>query len=79
MEQPHSRTGGRNGETYTYGLSGEKSKAYLNLSFRDTLSHDILDARRNYIKDGLYTDDIREGLRGVIKRNKELYPHLFDK
>ncbi len=79
MEQPHPGTGGRHGETYTYGLSGEKSKAYLNLSFRDTLSHDILDARRNYIKAGLYTDDIREGLRGVIKRNKELYPHLFDK
>lgn len=79
MEQPHPGTGGRHRETYTYGLSGEKSKAYLNLSFRDALSHDILDARKIYIKDGLYTDEIREGLREVIKRNKELYPHLFDK
>ncbi|HHP5605462.1 hypothetical protein PDN64_13570 [Bacillus cereus group sp. Bc256] len=79
MEQPHPGTGGRHRETYTYGLSGEKSKAYLNLSFRDALAHDILDARRIYIKDGLYTAEIREGLREVIKRNKELYPHLFDK
>ncbi|MFJ8412962.1 WXG100 family type VII secretion target [Bacillus paramycoides] len=79
MEQPHPGTGGRHRETYTYGLSGEKSKAYLNLSFRDALSHDILDARKIYIKDGLYTAEIREGLREVIKRNKELYPHLFDK
>jgi len=38
-----------------------------------------LDAQRIYIKDGLYTGEIREGLQGVIKRNKELYPHLFDK
>ncbi|MFS0763801.1 hypothetical protein ABC374_10105 [Peribacillus sp. 1P06PB] len=44
MEQPHPGTGGRHRETYTYGLSGEKSKAYLNLSFRDALAHDILDA-----------------------------------
>ncbi|MED0905243.1 WXG100 family type VII secretion target [Bacillus nitratireducens] len=79
MEQPHPGTGGRHRETYTYGLSGEKSQAYLNLSFREALSHDILDARKIYIKDGLYTAEIREGLREVIKRNKELYPHLFDK
>ncbi|CAM3903502.1 WXG100 family type VII secretion target [Bacillus wiedmannii] len=79
MEQPHPGTGGRHRETYTYGLSGEKSQAYLNLSFREALSHDILDARKIYIKDGLYTVEIREGLREVIKRNKELYPHLFDK
>ncbi|MEF7556701.1 hypothetical protein [Bacillus thuringiensis] len=79
MEQPHPETGGRHRETYTYGLSGKKSKAYLNLSFRDALAHDILDARRIYIKDGLHTAEIREGLREVIKRNKELYPHLFDK
>ncbi len=79
MEQPHPGTGGRHLETNTYGLSGEKSKAYLNLSFRDALAHDILDVRRIYIKDGLYTAEIREGLREVIKRNKELYPHLFDK
>ncbi|WP_327987130.1 WXG100 family type VII secretion target [Bacillus wiedmannii] len=46
MEQPHPGTGGRHRETYTYGLSGEKSQAYLNLSFREALSHDILDARK---------------------------------
>lgn len=79
MEQPHPGSGGRHRETYTYGLSGEKSKEYLNLSFRNALAHDILDARRIYIKDGLYTAEIRESFREVIKRNKELYPHLFDK
>ncbi|MED1116725.1 hypothetical protein P4T65_26260, partial [Bacillus paramycoides] len=32
---------------------------------------------KQLVKQG--TAEIREGLREVIKRNKELYPHLFDK
>ncbi|WP_225230816.1 hypothetical protein [Cytobacillus stercorigallinarum] len=46
MEQPHR-------ETYTYGLSGNKLEEYLNLSYRDALTHDILDAKRIYIKDSV--------------------------
>ncbi|WP_339229365.1 hypothetical protein [Aeribacillus sp. FSL K6-2833] len=79
MEQPHPGTGGRHRRTYTYGLSGEKLNDYLNLSYRDALAHDIWDARRIYMKDGLYTPKIRKSLRDVIQLNKELYPELFKK
>jgi hypothetical protein len=79
MEQPHPGTGGRHRRTYTYGLSGEKLNDYLNLSYRDALAHDIWDARRIYMKGGLYTPEIRKSLRDVIQLNKELYPELFKK
>ncbi|MEK5100944.1 LXG domain-containing protein [Cytobacillus sp. FSL M8-0252] len=79
MEQPHPGKGGRHRETYTYGLSGNKLEEYLNLNYRDALAHDILDARRIYIKYGLYTPEIREGLLNTIKKNRELYPDLFQK
>ena len=79
MEQPHPGTGGRHRRTYTYGLSGEKLNDYLNLSYRDALARDIWDARRIYMKDGLYTPKIRKSLRDVIQLNKELYPELFKK
>lgn len=68
MEQPHPGTGGRHRETYTYGLSGQKLKDYLNLSNRDALAHDIWDARKIYIKDGLYNSEIRQGLKSVMKK-----------
>ena len=79
MEQPHPGVGGRHRETYTYGLSGNKLEEYLNLSYRDTLTHDILDARRIYMKDGVYTPEIRAGLLNTIRKNRELYPELFNK
>ncbi|BBW97516.1 hypothetical protein ACPVTF_16480 [Geobacillus icigianus] len=79
MEQPHPGTGERHRRTYTYGLSGERLNDYLNLSYRDALAHDIWDARRIYMQDGLYTSEIRKSLRDVIQLNKELYPELFRK
>ncbi|MEG0259461.1 MAG: hypothetical protein RR651_06265 [Lysinibacillus sp.] len=79
MEQPHPGVGGRHRETYTYGLSGNKLEEYLNLSYRDALSHDILDARRIYMKDGVYTPEIRAGILNTIRKNRELYPELFNK
>ncbi|MBO2536946.1 hypothetical protein JGZ98_14100, partial [Rummeliibacillus suwonensis] len=79
MEQPHPGVGGRHRETYTYGLSGNKLEEYLNLSYRDALTNDILDARRIYMKDGIYTSEIRAGLLNTIRKNKELYPELFNK
>ncbi|MEM5838833.1 T7SS effector LXG polymorphic toxin [Bacillus sp. LMB3902] len=79
MEQPHPGTGGRHRATYTYGLSGQKLNDYLKLSYRDALAHDIWDARKIYIKDGLYNSEIKQGLKSVMKKNREQYPHLFDK
>ncbi|WP_139377096.1 ribonuclease YeeF family protein [Halobacillus hunanensis] len=79
MEQPHPGVGGRHRETYTYGLSGNKLEDYLNLGYRDAFAHDILDARRIYMKDGVYTPEIREGLLNTIRKNRELYPELFNK
>ena len=79
MEQPHPGTGGRHRETYTYGLTGDKLDEYLNLSYRDTLAHDIMDVRNIYMKDGLYTSEIRQGLQDVIQMNKNLFPGLFNK
>ncbi|MGY3718719.1 pre-toxin TG domain-containing protein [Sutcliffiella cohnii] len=79
MEQPHPGVGGRHRETYTYGLSGNKLEEYLSLSYRASLAHDILDVRRIYMKDGVYTPEIREGLLKSIRKNKELYPELFNK
>ncbi|MEK4628230.1 pre-toxin TG domain-containing protein [Solibacillus sp. FSL R7-0682] len=79
MEQPHPGVGGRHRETYTYGLNGNKLEEYLNLSNRDALANDILDARRIYMKDGVYTPEIRKGLINTIRKNRELYPELFNK
>ncbi len=79
MEQPHPGVGGRHRETYTYGLSGNKLEEYLNLSYRDALTHDILDAKRIYMKQGVYTPEIRAGLLNAIRKNRELYPELFNK
>ncbi|MEK3980645.1 T7SS effector LXG polymorphic toxin [Psychrobacillus sp. FSL K6-2836] len=79
MEQPHPGVGGRHRETYTYGLSGNKLEEYLNLSYRDALAHDILNAKRIYMKDGMYTSEIREGLINTIRKNREIYPELFNK
>ncbi|MGY0691940.1 hypothetical protein ACW2QC_04005 [Virgibacillus sp. FSP13] len=79
MEQPHPGVGGRHRETYTYGLSGNKLEEYLNLSYRDALANDILDARRIYTKDGVYTPEIKKELINTIRKNRELYPELFNK
>ena len=79
MEQPHPGVGGRHRETYTYGLNGNKSEEYLNLSYRDALANDILDSRRIYMKDGVYTPEIRESLIDTIRKNRELHPELFNK
>ena len=79
MEQPHPGTGGRYRETFTFGLTGDKIEGYLNHSYRDALAHDFMDARIIYMKDGLYTPEIRQGLQDVIQMNKDLYPGQFNK
>lgn len=79
MEQPHPCIGGRHRETHTYCLNGKKHEEYKSLSYRDALALDIKDARRNYMKDRAYTLEIRSGLQNVSRKNKELYPELFNK
>lgn len=46
----------------------------MELNFYFTL-FDIWDARKIYMKDGLYNSEIRQSLKEVIKQNKELYHH----
>lgn len=60
-------------------MSGQKLQGYLNLSPRDALARDIWDARIIYKNDGLYTPEIRQGLKEVIDLNKQMYPELFKK
>ncbi|WP_158701668.1 ribonuclease YeeF family protein [Lentibacillus sp. Marseille-P4043] len=79
MEHPHPGKGGRHRQTETYGMTGKKLEDYLNLEPRDALARDIIDARNNYIKEGLYTPEIRSGLLEVIKLNKTKYPNIFDR
>ncbi|BBK78757.1 hypothetical protein [Clostridium butyricum] len=52
---------------------------YMNLSPRNALAKDLGDARRIYMKDGLYTPEIRVQLKEVIKENKQAFPDLFNK
>ncbi|WP_033445571.1 hypothetical protein [Ornithinibacillus scapharcae] len=53
-------------------------KDYLSLEPREALAGDIIDARNIYIKEGLYTPEIRSGLLEEIKLNITRYPDIFD-
>lgn len=79
MEQPHPGTGGRRRQTETYGMNGQPLQDYLSLSPREALAMDILDARRIYQNDGIYTPEIRQSLQEVIELNKKIYPEFFVK
>ncbi len=69
----------RHRQTETYGITGKRLEDYLNLIPRDALARDIIDARNIYIKDGLYTFEIRLGLLEVLKLNKTKYPNIYDR
>ncbi|TDX53270.1 hypothetical protein [Orenia marismortui] len=60
-------------------MTNAEKEFYYNLSPRDALAHDIKDARRIYMEDGLYNSEIRQGLKNEVKMNKEIYPELFEK
>jgi len=81
MEQPHPGKGGRHRDTATYNnnMTKAEKEAYLNLSPRDALAKDIMDARKIYKERGLYNEKIKKGLQDVIKFNKEKYPDIFGK
>ena len=74
MEQPSPGAGGRHRITRSYGNGSD-----LTETPRDTLARDIMDARRIYQNDGLYTPEIRGSLQDVIDTNKRLFPEIFKK
>lgn len=74
MEQPSPGVGGRHRMTRSYGNGSD-----LTESARDTLARDIMDARRIYQNDGLYTSEIRRSLQEVIDMNKRIFPEIFKK
>jgi uncharacterized Zn-binding protein involved in type VI secretion len=74
MEMPVPGTGGRHRRTSSFGRSPD-----LTLPPRRTLARDIMDARRIYREDGLYTPAIRDSLRDLIKQNKSAWPGAFGK
>jgi hypothetical protein len=74
MEHPHPGVGGRHRQTLTYG-----TKADLGMTARDALAAGIRDARRIYIKDGLYDSYIRNQLQELVQQNKTAHPLIFRK
>ncbi|MEI8296343.1 MAG: hypothetical protein WCG04_07500, partial [Alphaproteobacteria bacterium] len=74
MEQPVPGAGGRHRQTRTYGR-----KPDLSTDPRTELAKDIMDARKIYQQDGLYTPEIRQGLQKVIDANKNIFPDIFAK
>lgn len=60
--------------TRTYGAGANLTEAP-----RDALARDIMDARKIYQNDGLYTPNIRQSLQKVIDMNKNMFPELFNK
>ena len=81
MEQPHPGTGGRHRQTSTYdnNMTKAEQQAYWDLSPREALARDIMDARKIYQEQGLYTPEIRQSLQDVINQNKLKYPQVFNK
>ncbi|MER2079808.1 MAG: type VII secretion protein, partial [Psychrobacillus psychrotolerans] len=79
MEHPHPGKRGRHRQTETYGMTGKRLEDYLNLQPRNALARDIMDVRSIYIKEGLYTSEIRSGLVEVIRLNKSKYPDMFNR
>jgi hypothetical protein len=74
MEQPVPGSGGRHRMTRSYGNGSDLTEAP-----RDALARDIMDARKVYQNDGLYTPSIRRSLQEVIEMNKRLFPEIFRK
>jgi len=74
MEQPFPGAGGRHRLTRSYGSGTD-----LTETPRDSLARDIMDVRRIYQNDGLYTSTIRQSLQEVIAMNKRLFPEIFRK
>jgi hypothetical protein len=74
MEHPHPGMGGRHRQTRTYG-----KQPALQARPRSELAKDVVDARKIYRQDGIYTADIHQALKKVITQNKARFPELFKK
>jgi hypothetical protein len=74
MEQPTPGTGGRHRKTPSYGNPPD-----LSLTPRQMMARELLDARRIYKQEGLYTPEIKKGLLQVIAQNKKAWPGSFTK
>jgi len=74
MEHPYPGTGGRHRSTFTYGKQPDMS-----LNPREQLARDIFDARTIYQRHNLYTSEISQALKKVIRKNKESFPNLYKK
>ena len=74
VEQPTPGTGGRHRRTRTYGRGAD-----LDETPREALARDIKDARKVYREDDVYTPEIHDSLKEVIKQNKDSHPDLFNK
>jgi hypothetical protein len=71
-EHPVPGVGGRHRMTRTYGRQPD-----LSTSPRQELAKDIVDRRNIYRRHGVYTSEIRQGLKEVIQKNKDARPDLF--
>lgn len=71
VEQPTPGPGGRHRRTRTYG------RRIDNESVRDALARDIVDLRRIYQEDGLWSFALRQRLQEVIDLNKGLHSEIF--
>jgi len=74
MEQPYPGVGGRHRQTLTYGTTAD-----VGMTARDALAAGIMDARRIYMKDGLYDSYIRNQLQELVQQNKAAHPLIFRK
>lgn len=74
MEHYYPSNTGRHSQTRTF-----RQKPFLNETPRQALARDIRDARKIYMRDGLYDSKMRESLQKVIALNKEKFPDIFRK
>lgn len=72
MEQPTPGSGGRHRETRSYG-----SGPNLSETPREALTGDIADLVKIYREDGLYTPEMRESFKDVIRLNLQRFPDVF--
>ncbi|PQQ23319.1 hypothetical protein C6H66_20275 [Photorhabdus hindustanensis] len=74
MEHKYPSNKGRHPLTRSYAR-----RPFLHETPRETLAKDIMDARKIYKDQGLYTKEIKQGLRETIRLNKETFPDVFKK
>lgn len=72
IEQPSPGTGGRHRATRTDGRGADLSETP-----RQALARDVMDARRIYQDQGLYTPEIRSSLQEVIRQNASAFPDIL--